>query len=588
MHAVGCAIARRVSRDSSNTRYLCRDTPHREPPHDRAIVTRRRLVPLGAAALVVVIGAILLLVNRLSSAGAAVTAPHFVEESQSAGVDQVYDGDFTASVGGGVAVFDCNADGRPDMYVAGGTNPAVLYRNDSRIGAPLRFETVHDPVTDLANVNGAYPLDVDSDGRVDLAVLRLGESVLLRGLGECRFERANETWLFDGGTAWATAFSATWEGASRWPTMAIGNYLTMDVAADGTRSCVDNVLVRPVIGGTGFAPPISLAPGYCSLSMLFSDWDRSGRRDLRVSNDRHYYDRSVGEEQLWRMDPGAPPRRYTEADGWAQTQIEGMGIASHDVTDDGYPEVFLTSQADNRLQTLTGGPSQPTYGDIGLERGVNATVPFTGGDPLPSTAWHPEFQDVNNDGFIDLFISKGNVNDQLDFASKDPSNLLLGKADGTFTEGAQEAGIVSFAKGRGAALVDFNLDGLLDLVEVNFGSPVLLWRNVGSGDVTSPTPMGHWLGLQPIQTGPNRDAIGSWIEVKVADLTLRREVIVGGGHAGGQLGWIHFGLGSATGADVRVQWPDGEWGPWMPIEADQFAVIERGAGEPRVWLPATN
>ena len=57
--------------------------------------------------------------------------------------------------------------------------------------------------------------------------------------------------------------------------------------------------------------------------MLFSDWDRSGRRDLRVSNDRHYYQATDGEEQLWRIDPGEPPRLYTAADGWVELQIGG-------------------------------------------------------------------------------------------------------------------------------------------------------------------------------------------------------------------------------------------------------------------------
>ena len=540
---------------------------------------------LAGAALTVIGAAALLLTGRESTPVAAMAAPHFVEEGREAGVDQVYDGDFTASVGGGVAVFDCNADGKADMYVAGGANPAGLYRNQSPVGAALRFEGIPDPVTDLAGVNGAYPLDIDSDGQVDLAVLRIGENVLLKGLGDCRFARANEAWQFDGGDAWSTAFSATWEGANTFPTLAIGDYLTIDAAPDGTRSCVDNTLVRPLAGGGGFGPPIALAPGYCSLSMLFSDWDRSGRRDLRVSNDRHYYDAATGEEQLWRMAPDGPPARYTDADGWVRTQIEGMGIASYDLTNDGYPEVYLTSQAVNRLQTLTSGPGQPTYRDIGRRRGVEATRPFTGGDPLPSTAWHPEFQDVNNDGVVDLFVSKGNIDEQPDFASKDPSNLLLGNPDGTFTEHAEEAGTVSFAKGRGAALVDFNLDGLLDLVEVNFQSRALLWRNAGSGDATKPAAMGHWLGLQPTQPGPNRNAIGSWIEVMIGDLTLRREVTVGGGHGGGQLGWTHFGLGPAESAQVRVQWPDGEWGPWIHVDGDQFAVIERGATNARSWLP---
>ena len=71
------------------------------------------------------------------------------------------------------------------------------------------------PVTDLTAVTGAYPLDVDSDGHTDLAVLRVGEDVLLRGLGDCRFERANEALGFDGGDSWTVGFSATWEAAER-------------------------------------------------------------------------------------------------------------------------------------------------------------------------------------------------------------------------------------------------------------------------------------------------------------------------------------------------------------------------------------
>ncbi len=518
---------------------------------------------------------------------AALGPPHFVEESIVAGVDHVYDGDFKFAVGGGVAVFDCNGDGKPELFLAGGSKPAALYRNDSPVGGALRFSPVHDPAVDLADVNGAYPLDIDGDGKVDLAVLRVGESVLLRGLGDCRFERANEAWSFAGGRAMATAFSATWEDSARLPTLALGHYLGLDMAGEPTTDCADNALIRPDGAGTGYSRPLALTPGYCALSMLFSDWDRSGRRDLRVSNDRHYYDSINGQEQLWRISPGEAPRLYTDADGWVQLQIEGMGIASYDVTGDGYPDVYLTSQGPSRLQTLTSGPAQPTYRDIGLKRGVNVTRPFTGGDPLPSTAWHPEFQDVNNDGFIDLFIAKGNVDQQPDYAQKDPSNLLLGQPDGTFVEGAEAAGILNFARGRGAALIDFNLDGMLDLVEVNYGDPAKLWRNVGSGDATQPAPMGHWLALQLVQPGPNHDAIGAWIEVKVGDVTLRREVTIGGGHVGGELGWIHFGLGPASDGQVRVQWPDDEAGPWVDVKANGFDVIERGASSAHPWLPAS-
>ena len=514
----------------------------------------------------------------------ALGAPRFVEETTGAGVEHVYGGGFAYAVGGGVAVFDCNGDGKPDLYLAGGSNSAALYRNDSPVGGALRFTAVHDPSADLTGVYGAYPIDIDGDGVSDLVVLRNGENVLLRGLGGCSFERANEAWGFDGGTAATTAFSAAWEAGATLPTLAFGNYAN-PASNNPHHLCFDNELFRPAAAGATYGPPIPLTPSWCALSMLFSDWDRSGRMDLRVSNDEHYYLPTEGQEQLWRVAPGEPPSLYTADDGWVTMQVQGMGIASYDVTGDGYPEVFLTSQGDNRLQTLAVGPSRPTYRDIGLKRGVNAARPFTGGDVHPSTAWHDQFEDVNNDGFIDLFISKGNVTDQPDYAQKDPSDLLLGQPDGTFREAADAAGILNFDRGRGAALADFNLDGMLDLVEVNYGAPVRVWRNVGTGDASHPAAMANWLALRVVQPAPNVDAIGARVEVRVGDVILRRELTVGGGHAGGQLGWVHFGLGDAAGADVRVAWPGGETGPWLHVSANQFVVLKRGGGEAHPWSP---
>jgi enediyne biosynthesis protein E4 len=518
-----------------------------------------------------------------SSTSDVASAPHFVEEAAAAGVDHRYEGDFEYFVGGGVAAFDCDDDGRPELYFAGGSEPAALYRNESDIGGELRFDRVASPVTDLEAVTGAYPIDVDSDGVMDLVVLRnVAGNVVLRGLGGCRFETANERLDLSGGSAQTVAFSATWEGTNELPTLAFGNYLVPS-ADDAARDCDSSLLVRPAPSGDVYDAPIPL-PGHCTLSVLFSDWDRSGRSDLRMTNDRHYY--REGGEQLWRIEPGAPPREYVEADGWHPLQIFGMGIASRDLDGDGYPEVFLTSQGDNKLQSLDNAGTVPAYHDTALERGVLAQRPFAGGDVLPSTAWHAEFQDVNNDGFVDLFISKGNVSAQLDSAMRDPSNLLLGAADGTFREGAEDAGIVGYERARGAAVVDLNLDGLADLVVVNREAPAKLWRNVGRGDAEQPQPMGHWLAARLHQPAPNVDAVGAWLDVRVDGRVSTREVTVGGGHAGGQSGWLHTGLGDATTAEVRVRWPDGETGPWMAVAADQFVTIERGAAAPTPWQPS--
>jgi len=510
--------------------------------------------------------------------------PHYVEEAMAAGLDHRYDGDFQYFVGGGVATFDCNDDGLPDVYLAGGSGPAALFANRSPVGGALRFERVASPVTDLDAVTGAYPLDVDGDGITDLAVLRVGESEILRGLGDCRFERANEALGVDTGNAWTAAFSATWEEANRLPTLAFGRYVNVDANGDATYTCPPNQLVRPDASGTHYAPPTDLAPSWCTLSMLFSDWSRSGHADLRVSNDRHYYtDASGGEEQLWRIAPDEPPRLYTKADGWQTLRIWGMGIASQDITGDGDPEVFLTSQGDNKLQTLAGDPGRPEYRDIALARGVTATTPFTGGDTLASTAWHPQFEDVNNDTYPDLLVTKGNVEAEVDMAAKDPTNLFLALPDGTFREVADQAGILTFARGRGAAVADFNMDGLLDILEVTRRDNVKLWRNVGGGSADAPAAMGNWIGLRLTEPSPNRDAIGAWVEVQAGDRTLQREVTVGGGTASGQLGWIHFGLGGAANARVRVTWPGGEAGPWIPVAANGYSTIERGASQAVPW-----
>jgi hypothetical protein len=543
----------------------------------------RRLAALGIVVAVGLVGTGLVAYQVVGSRGAgsvhdasASAVPRFAEEAAAAGVAHRFGGDVEYFVGGGVATFDCDGDGLADLYIAGGATPAALFRNASSVGGPLRFDRVADPVTDLPAVTGAYPLDIDGDRALDLVVLRHGRESVLRGLGDCRFERAEERWGIEAGAGWTVAFSATWETAdAALPTLAFGDYVTEDASGLAT-GCADDTLIRPAASGTGYGPAIALTPSYCTLSMLFSDWSRTGRRDLRVSNDRQYYG-DDGEEQLWRIEPGQRPRLYGPDDGWETLKVWGMGIASRDITGDSYPEIYLTSQGDNKLQTLADGPTQPRYADIALRRGATAHRPYIGGDPNASTAWHPQFEDVNNDTLTDLFVSKGNVGEQPDYAAKDPSNLLIGQADGTFREGGLAAGIVRYDRARGAALVDLNLDGLLDLVQVVRNQDVLVWRNVGSGTGSQPAAMGHWLAVDLDQDAPNHEAVGAWVAVKSGDRLVERELTVGGGHASGTAMPLHFGLGGATAAEIRVTWPDGEVGQWLPAEADRIVTVRRGA-----------
>jgi len=526
---------------------------------------------LRSIAIILLVSALAAACNLTSNPSEPVTA-RFSEEAVAAGLTHRYDGDFDYFVGGGVAAFDCNDDLLPDLFIAGGTQPAGLFVNRSAAGDSLAFEQKPSEVTDLTAVTGAYPIDIDSDGISDVVVLRHGGSQLLRGIGQCAFENAAHQWRFVDAGGWATAFSATWHATDSWPTVAFGYYLAN--SDPNALACADNQLYVPDdFAGVGFASPYALSPGWCTLSMLFSDWNRSGVRDLRISNDRHYYGpNSGGQEQLWHLNPPMGATEYTAEDGWQTLRIWGMGIASYDVTGDGMPEYYLTSQGDNKLQTLAAGSAKPDYEDIALEMGATAHRPYEGDTTKPSTAWHDDFQDFNNDGLIDLFVTKGNVEAMPEYAQEDPNNLLLGKADGTFVESAADAGLVDFARSRGAAVTDLNADGLLDMVVVTRRENVRLWRNTGPVDGGK---VGNWIELKLEQDGTNRDGIGGWIEVTVGDRTQRRELTVGGGHVSGVLAPVHFGLGDAQNAQVRVTWPDGEAGPDISVEANALYEIAR-------------
>jgi enediyne biosynthesis protein E4 len=501
--------------------------------------------------------------------------PRFVEETDIAGLQSRFEGQDEFMVGGGVAVFDCDNNGLPEIYVTGGQNKAKFYRNKSTRGGAIKLQEERSGL-ELTLATGAYPIDIDGDGNTDLVVLRVGEIEVFKGIGACKFERANEAWNIPNNNDWHTAFSATWEKGQSMPTLAFGTYYDRSRPDFPWGTCTPGWLLRPDASGKKYAAPELLKPSYCALSMLFSDWNRSGQPSLRVSNDREYY--QGGQEQLWKVAPNTPAQQYTTEEGWKRLQIWGMGIASHDIDGDGYPDVFLTSMADNKFQKLEAGTARPAYIDQAYKRGITAHRPYVGGDFHPSTAWHAQFADANNDGMTDLFIVKGNVSTMPDFATLDPNNLLLQQADGRFFEAGQQANVASYRRGRGGMMADLNGDGLLDMVVVNRWDKAQLWRNVGAGTAAKPEPMGQWLQLRLKQSGGNRDAIGAWVEIDLGGKIIRQELTIGGGHASGMLGWMHFGLGKAKSVKMRVQWPHGAWSDWQSVTADGFYTVDKDTG----------
>ncbi|MEM9523791.1 MAG: VCBS repeat-containing protein, partial [Pseudomonadota bacterium] len=357
-----------------------------------------------------------------------------------------YTGGWEHFVGGGGAIFDCNGDALPDIFAAGGDAAAQLFINRSSIGGDLAFEAADAP--SMTGVTGAYPLDINGDAHPDLVVLRTGPDQILRGEGNCAFSLPE--WAPEFGDHWSTAFSATWEPGADWPTLAFGHYVDRNDPDGPFEACDANHLYR--FGAKGYGRPHLLKPGYCALSILFSDWRRRGRADLRISNDRHYYVRG-GSEQMWFM---PEPRPLTAADGWEAISIWGMGIASEDIDGDTRPDVVLTSMGDQLMMIQD---AEGRYEMAPYAIGAFAQRPHIGDDGRPSTGWHAEFADVDNDGRSDLFIAKGNVDQMPSNAMRDPNNLLMRRADGTFSEAGAFSWLWTMGRSRGGGLSDFNLDG---------------------------------------------------------------------------------------------------------------------------------
>ncbi|EEB85709.1 CRTAC1 family protein [Roseobacter sp. GAI101] len=474
-----------------------------------------------------------------SVAGAACADPLF--EDISTGLsDHQYTGGWEHFVGGGVSAFDCSADGRPDLVAAGGTSPMILLKNVSETGH-IAFEPL--PLAgEVTGVTGAYPIEIDGDGLLDLYIMRVGPDRVLQGGPDCSFTDVTASWNIPQTDQWTTAFTAWWDAGAQFPTLAVGHYVDRANPGGPFGTCDTQTILNPQDSNTPDYSPEVLSPGFCTLSMLAST-DARGRNSLRISNDRHYYV-SGGSEQLWDIED----RRFlTSEDGWDKVSLWGMGIASRDLNGDQRDELMLTSMGDQLMQI-----AQPDgrYSGAPYDIGTYAHNPYIKGDGRPSTGWHASFADVNNDGRADLFIAKGNVDQMPGMAMRDPNNLLIQGKDGRFTEAGDVAGVADTARSRGAALTDFDGDGRLDLVVVNRRAPMRLYRNV--------TPdAGNAVKVLASSTDGNHFAIGARVIVTSDAGVQSQQITVGGGHGGAVAGPLHFGIAGAKTATVQVRWPDG-------------------------------
>ena len=331
------------------------------PSSGQTAARRPTRVPLAVAILVllvvaaVVVTAVVVMRPTAGPSAVALPPPTFVDDSATAGSTIGTPARPTSSLAAGWRSSTATATGGRTS-----TSPAAVDRPGSTAtralpADPCASSGVETPATDLERVTGAFPSTSTATPRW-ISPCSARRQRPPAGHGDCRFEPANELG------------ASTAERRGQRPSARVGGgrraadprLRQLPRPADETAAApVRRQRAHPARPVDRFDEPIALSPGCCSLSMLFSDWDRSGRRDLRVSNDRHYHrDRSASS-------CGTSPRRAAApvhgGRGLEDAAVLGMGIASRDLTGDGYPGVYLTSQADNKLQTLAAGPGQPTF-----------------------------------------------------------------------------------------------------------------------------------------------------------------------------------------------------------------------------------
>ena len=503
--------------------------------------------------------------------GAAV---RFRNVADAAGLNFVYqhsptsDKQYVESAPGGLAVFDYNGDGRPDIFFTNGapipslekTFPAYsnrLYRNDGG----MRFTDVTDKagVRGVGYQMGAAAADYDNDGHVDLFVAGVRRNQLLHNRGDGGFDDVTER---------AGIGSGDWAVAGGWfdydndgrLDLFVVNYVQW--TPQSNRYCGDqtrgiriychprffqglaNRLYRN--RGDGTFEDVTARAGIQSnvgkgMSVAFADFDHDGRLDAFVTNDTvpNFFFHNKGDGT------------FTETALLAGVSVpesgrpvSSMGAAAEDYDNDGWEDILVTALS---------GETFPLFHNDGHGGFVDAaSTSGLGGVSLKLSGWCAVLADVDNDGQKDIFTANSQANDRIgEFESaawKQPNTLLLNTGRGRFRDATIESGLDrAAAVHRGCGVADFDGDGRLDFVVLTLGSPAELWKNEGSA-------ANHWLIVKLTGTKSNRDGIGARVTVGNQVRTMTTAV----GYASSSHAGLHFGLGAdTTTVRVEVQWPSG-------------------------------
>ncbi|MFY9802633.1 MAG: CRTAC1 family protein [Candidatus Acidiferrales bacterium] len=539
----------------------------------------------------------------ISSPG--VPTPRFEDVAKQAGLTAVHISTpekkyIMETMSGGVGFIDCDNDGKLDIVIANGStveryrqggDPMItLYHNDGN----LKFSDITRSAGLLRKGwgMGVAVADYDNDGWQDLFVSGYGGNALYHNLGNCKFEDVSEKAGLRGG---GFSTGAAWGDFDRDGDvdLFVPGYVHVDMdnlpefgsKEDSCKVMSVKVQCGPIglpgepdylfhNRGNGAFEDVSKKAGVddpvhaYGMQGIWFDYDNDGWPDLYVVNDivpkYLYHNKHDGTFEDVSLISGAAVDRS----GKAQST---MGVSTADFDHSGRLGIYITN-FNSMSNTLYWNQGNLGFTDISFSSGL-------GPASMPYVAWGTAFLDMDNDGWVDLFVANGQVYPQADLIKgitgyRQPLMLFRNKRDRTFEDVSKIAGLdkLRAASWRGAAVGDVNNDGKIDILAMDVdGPPVLLINRTESTD--------HAATFRLIGTKSNRAAIGARMTVTAGALVQLSEIQGGSSYLSQNDLRLHFGLGAHAMMDkVEIRWPNGEIESIANLPADFIYTIVEGTG----------
>lgn len=497
---------------------------------------------------------------------------------------------------GGVAVFDYNNDGRPDIFFTNGANIETLKKDDAKYSNRLFRNDGGGKFTDVTAAAGlagtGYDIgvaaaDYDNDGYADLFVAGVGGNKLYHNNHDGTFTDVTAKAGVDRvdpeyGRMWAVAGAWVDVNNDGLLDLFVVDYLQWSFASEphcafGGKSqyCHPNdykgLPNRLYINnGDGTFTDASQSSGLRAvigkgMSVGVADYDRDGWPDLFVPNDTTY-------NFLFHNTGGSKFKEVGFDAGVALPEngnfISGMGSDFRDLDNDGLPDIALTA-LNNQTFPIYRNTGKGDFEEITAKSGMSALT-------RPMSGYGIGIFDFDNDGWKDLFLARGHIDAESSVGEAiDQFNTVmrnLGSA-AKWSALTEEAGLdaSSAARHRGCGFGDLDGDGRIDVVVTALGRPAEIWMNRSPGS-------GHWLGVSLRGTRSNRDGIGAVVKVVTKSASQWNHMTTSVGYASSSDGPVHFGLGADSVAwNVEIRWPSGTVQKLENVRADRVISVTEPA-----------